>query len=259
MCAAMWVLPFQGLSMQGGQCLGLSLMIVIWWARQVAQPGYVSGAYLALLCLFRVADPAVIFSSWTSSLIWLIPGAYLIAAAVQKSGLGERLSYILILRFVRGWTSIIGMIFALTLVLSLLIPHPWPRAFLILSVMTVVIRAANLPKKDAVAVGFTVFAAQVPVSLIFLTGDAGVNSLAASYAPELMDFWGWFRVMGVPACLSAVRIDNADHFGAVPSLGSGTDRYGAGAPSSAAVGPNLTPGGPDLGMGYAGGGAVDDQ
>lgn len=204
MCAAMWVLPLQGLSMQGRQCLGLSLMIVIWWAGQVAQPGYVSGAYLALLCLFRVADPAVIFSSWTSSLIWLIPGAYLIAAAVQKSGLGERLSYILILRFVRGWTSIIGMIFALTLVLSLLIPHPWPRAFLILSVMTVVIRAANLPKKDAVAVGFTVFAAQVPVSLIFLTGDASVNSLAASYAPELMDFWGWFRVMGVPACLLSV-------------------------------------------------------
>ena len=201
LCAGIWALPLQGLPEHGKQCLGLSLMIVVWWAGQVAQPGYVSGIYLALLCLFHVSDPTIIFSSWTSSLLWLIPGAYLMAAAVQKSGLGERLSYILILRFVRGWSSIIGMIFVLTFVLSLLIPHPWPRAFLIMSVMSVVIRAANLPPKDAVAVGFSVFAAQVPVSLVFLTGDASVNFLTASYAVELTNFWGWFQVMGVPACL----------------------------------------------------------
>lgn len=201
LCEIIWVLPIQGLPEQGKQCLGLSLMIVVWWAGQVAQPGYVSGIYLALLCLLRVADPAVVFSGWTSSVLWLIPGAYLMAAAVQKSGLGERLSYFLIRRFVRGWISIIGMIFALTFALSLLIPHPWPRAFLIMSVMSVVIRAANLPQKDAVAIGFSVFAAQVPISLIFLTGDASVNFLAASYAVELSSFWGWFRVMGLPASL----------------------------------------------------------
>lgn len=201
LCAAVWLLPLEGLSREGQLCLGLTLMTVVWWAAQVAQSGYVSGIYLMLLCLLKVADTSVIFSGWTGSTIWLVAGAYLIASAVRSSGLGERLSYAFILRFVRGWRSIIVSIFALTLILSLLIPHPWPRAFLIMSVMMVIIRSANIPRKDAAVIGFTVFAASVPVSLIFITGDSTINPLAMSYAGEAVSFVDWLKVMGPPALL----------------------------------------------------------
>lgn len=202
-CILIRILPLQGLSSIGTWCLGLTLMTVIWWATQVAQPGFVSGVYLMLLCLLNVADTQVIFSGWTESTIWLVPGAYLIASAVRKSGLGERLSYLLIRRFVRGWYSIILTVFALSFVLSLLIPHPWPRSFLILSVMTVVIRAANLSRQDAVTVGFSIYASAVPISLIFLTAD-NINMLAASYTGENISFIRWLQVMGVPAATLAV-------------------------------------------------------
>lgn len=201
LCAAICLLPLEGLSDQGQFCLGLTLMTVVWWAAQIAQSGYVSGIYLMLLCLFKVAEPTVIFSGWTGSTIWLVAGAYLIASAVRGSGLGERLSYAFILRFVRGWRSIIVSIFLLTLILSLLIPHPWPRAFLIMSVMMVVVRSARVPKQDAAIIGFTVFAASVPVSLVFLTGDATINPLAASYAGEPVSFLRWLQVIGPPALL----------------------------------------------------------
>lgn len=201
LCAALWLLPLPDLSREGQLCLGLTLMTVVWWAAQVAQSGYISGIYLMLLCLLKVAEPAIIFSSWTTSTIWLVAGAYLIASAVRNSGLGERLSYAFILRFVRGWRSIIFSAFALTFLLSLLIPHPWPRAFLIMSVMTVVIRAASIPSKDAAKIGFAVFASSVPVSLIFITGDASINPLAASYAEESISFLPWLYVIGPPAAL----------------------------------------------------------
>ena len=200
LCAVLCLLPLEGLSREGQLCLGLTLMTVVLWAAQIAQSGYVSGVYLMLLCLFKVAEPSVIFSGWTGSTIWLVAGAYLIASAVRGSGLGERLSYWFILRFVRGWRSILVSVFALTLILSLLIPHPWPRAFLIMSVMLVVIRSARIPREDGVIVGFTVFAASVPVSLIFLTGDATINPLAASYAGEV-SFLRWLQVIGPPALL----------------------------------------------------------
>ncbi len=203
LCAVLCLLPLEGLSREGQLCLGLTLMTVVWWAAQIAQSGYVSGVYLMLLCLFKVAEPSVIFSGWTGSTIWLVAGAYLIASAVRGSGLGERLSYWFILRFVRGWRSILVSVFALTLILSLLIPHPWPRAFLIMSVMLVVIRSARIPRADGVIVGFTVFAASVPVSLIFLTGDATINPLAASYAGEV-SFLRWLQVIGPPALLLSV-------------------------------------------------------
>ena len=199
LCVVICLLPLEGLSHEGQLCLGLTLMTVVWWAAQVAQSGYVSGIYLMLLCLLKVADTSVIFSGWTGSTIWLVAGAYLIASAVRSSGLGERLSYAFILRFVRGWRSIIVSIFVLTLILSLLIPHPWPRAFLIMSVMMVVIRSASIPQKDAAVIGFTVFAASVPVSLLFITGDSTINPLAMSYADEAVSFVGWLKVMGPPA------------------------------------------------------------
>lgn len=199
LCIIICLSPIEGLSREGRLCLGFTLMTVIWWAAQVVQSGYVSGIYLMLLCLFEVAEPSVIFAGWTGSSIWLVVGAYLIASAVQKSGLGKRLSYIFVLRFVRTWKSIIISIFALTFVLSLLIPHPWPRAFLVMSVMRVLIQAAHIPKRESTIIGFSVFAASVPISLIFMTGDATINPLAASYANAPISFVDWFVVMGIPA------------------------------------------------------------
>lgn len=204
LCVLICLLPLQGIPQEGKLCLAFTLMTVVWWATQIAQSGFVGGVYIMLLCLFKLAEPSVIFSAWTGSTIWLVVGAYLIASAVRTSGLGERLSYAFILEFVRSWKSIIISIFVLTFVLSILIPHPWPRAFLIMSVMTVVIKAARIPKKDAVTIGFSVFAASVPVSVVFLTGDATINPLAASYADESVSFVRWLQVMGPPAVVLSI-------------------------------------------------------
>lgn len=200
------LLPLQGLEPAGQKCLAFSLMTVVFWATGVAQSGFVGGLYLVLLLVFNVAAPDLVFKAWYgSSTMWLIMGAYMIAGAVKDSGLGERIAYAFIKKFVRSYNGIIISIFVLTFILSILIPHPWPRAFLIMSVMAVVIKSANIPKVDAVKIGFTVFASSVPVSLIFLTGDSTINPLAASYAGEEVGSWlGWVKFMGVPAIVASI-------------------------------------------------------
>ena len=195
---------FAGLKVEGRICMALSFMTVIWWAFQITQPGYTSGIYLALLTIFQVAKPELIFSTWTKSMMWIIIGAYLIAGAVKESGLGERISYSFIDKFVTNFRSIITSIFLLTFVLSLLIPHPWPRAFIIMSVMAVVIKSANIPKQDAVIIGFTVFASSVPVSLIFLTGDATISPLAVQSSGVPLSWMGWLKLMGLPAIVASI-------------------------------------------------------
>lgn len=82
-----------GLERAGQMCMAFSLMTVIFWAFGIAQPGYVSGLYLLLLAVFKVAPTTLIFSTWTTSMMYLIIGAYLIAVAVKESGLGERIAY----------------------------------------------------------------------------------------------------------------------------------------------------------------------
>ena len=179
-------------------------MTVIFWGFQITQPGYTSGLYLLLLAVFGVEKPALIFSTWTGPMMFLIVGAYLIAGAVKESGLGERIAYKFIISYVTSFKSIIVAIFILTFILSLLIPHPWPRAFLIMSVMAVVIKSANIPRVDAVKIGFTVFAASVPVSLIFLTGDATISPLAVQSSGVSLGWLGWFKLMGPPSIIVSI-------------------------------------------------------
>lgn len=198
------LLPLEGLSYQGKMCLGLTLMTVVFWAFQIVQSGYASGFYLSLLVMFKVAEPAVVFSPWLGSTMYLVIGAYLIASAVKSSALGERIAYIFILRFVNSYKSIIISIFVLTAILSILIPHPWPRAFLIMSVMTVVIKSAKIPKEDSIKIGFSVFAASVPVSMIFLTGDSVINPLAVQASGMQVSWLQWFIYMGPPSIIASI-------------------------------------------------------
>ena len=193
-----------GLARNGQICMALSFMTVIFWGFQITQPGYTSGLYLLLLAVFGVEKPALIFSTWTGPMMFLIVGAYLIAGAVKESGLGERIAYKFIISYVTSFKSIIVAIFILTFILSLLIPHPWPRAFLIMSVMAVVIKSANIPRVDAVKIGFTVFAASVPVSLIFLTGDATISPLAVQSSGVSLGWLGWFKLMGPPSIIVSI-------------------------------------------------------
>lgn len=198
------ILPLEGLSYEGKMCLGLTLMTVVFWAFQIVQSGYASGLYLALLIIFKVSEPVVIFSPWTGSTMYLVIGAYLIASAVKSSGLGERIAYKFIIKYVNSYNSIIISIFILTAILSILIPHPWPRAFLIMSVMSVVIKSANIPKEDSIKIGFTVFASSVPISTIFLTGDSVINPLAVQSSGMTISWFQWFAYMGPPSILASV-------------------------------------------------------
>lgn len=198
------MLSLEGLSPQGKMCLGLTLMTVVFWAFQIVQSGYASGLYLALLVIFKVAEPDVVFSPWLGSTIYLVIGAYLIASAVKSSGLGERIAYAFIIKFVNSYRSIIISIFFLTFILSVLIPHPWPRAFLIMSVMSVVIKNAKIPKEDAYKIGLAVFASAVPVSMIFLTGDSVINTLAVQATGESISWLKWFVYMGPPNIISSI-------------------------------------------------------
>ncbi|MCC3144195.1 anion permease [Halanaerobium sp. Z-7514] len=199
-----WNLEIATLPAAGQKTLALSLMTVLFWATKVAHPGYVSALFLSLLLIFEIAPPTEVFSLWTSSLIYIIIGAYLIAAAVKSSGLGERIAYNFILNFVNSYKSIIYSIFILTLFLSLLIPHPWPRSFLIMSVMAVVIESAGLSDDDAAKVGLAVFAFSVPISMIFLTGDSTINILAVEMSGQTLSWLGWLYHMGVPAALASI-------------------------------------------------------
>lgn len=218
-----FVLPLDSLgsvalSEGGKNCLALSLGAVVMWACGVAQPGYTGILYCALLVLMQVvpdadgvpsmaATVAVAFGAWTKGTMWIVVGAYLIAGAVKDSGLGQRIAYAFMLKFVKSAKSLILSIFALTFVLALLIPHPFPRAFLILAVVSVIAESAGYGEDDRGKLGFLIFAAAVPCSMFFMTGDSTLNPLVASYGANggaAIGFVDWFIYMSVPMVVATL-------------------------------------------------------
>ena len=198
-CLLLYFIPIEGLSLQGQTALALTMMTVIFWACQVAHPGFISGIYLALLVILQVAPASIVFSPWIGSTMYFVIGAYLIAAAVKNSGLGERIAMIVIARYISNFRSIIISIFALNALLSLLIPNSWARSFIIMAVMKQVIENANLNKRDAITIGFAVFASSIPTSMIFLTGESAINLVLLQYVDTPINWLRWFFYMGPPA------------------------------------------------------------
>ena len=218
-----FVLPLDSLgsvalSEGGKNCLALSLGAVVMWACGVAQPGYTGILYCALLVLMQVvpdadgvpsmaATVAVAFGAWTKGTMWIVVGAYLLAGAVKDSGLGQRIAYAFMLKFVKSAKSLILSIFALTFVLALLIPHPFPRAFLILAVVSVIAESAGYGEDDRGKLGFLIFAAAVPCSMFFMTGDSTLNPLVASYGANggaAIGFVDWFIYMSLPMVVATL-------------------------------------------------------
>lgn len=218
-----FVLPLDSLgsvalSEGGKNCLALSLGAVVMWACGVAQPGYTGILYCALLVLMQVvpdadgvpsmaATVAVAFGAWTKGTMWIVVGAYLIAGAVKDSGLGQRIAYAFMLKFVKSAKSLILSIFALTFVLALLIPHPFPRAFLILAVVSVIAESAGYGEDDRGKLGFLIFAAAVPCPMFFMTGDSTLNPLVASYGANggaAIGFVDWFIYMSLPMVVATL-------------------------------------------------------
>ena len=199
------VAPLEALapiSAQGKMCLAISLMTVAFWALQVTNPAYVGGLFCVLVILTKTATPAQVFEGWTGTIMWMVIGAYLIAGAVKASRLGERIAYIFMIRFVRSWKSLIISIYVLAAILSLLIPHPFPRSFMILAVTVVICDTAGMIHEDKAKVGLAVFASAGPTAMFFLTGDSLLNPLVVTQSGVECSFVQWFIYLVVPSLVA---------------------------------------------------------
>lgn len=191
----------------GKRCLALSLMAVVWWATKAMDAGMISMALMVSYVLLldgELVTPAVVFSIWTTPTIYLVIGGFLISEAIQNSGLGERVSCYFIKLFVKSFKSVIIACYILGALLSLMIPHPWPRSFLLLSVMANVIKTSRVEKKYAMNIGLAIFAGSIPTSMILITGDSTLNPAVAGFAGTTISWGQWALWMGVPGILMTI-------------------------------------------------------
>jgi anion transporter len=205
LAAVLWLLPLPGdLSLAARKTLIVTLFTVIWWVFNVVPPAYSTLLMLLGYLLLGLAGPEVIFRIWTLPLMWLILGAFLIAAAVTKSGLAERVAYFFILRYANSYRSLIVLTYVLGFVLSFLIPHPFPRALLLMSLMRAILQKAGMNAADAGSVGLSVFVATTATSTILLTGDSTLNIATVGFSGLTLSWLDWAKYMALPGLCASL-------------------------------------------------------
>jgi len=132
----LWCLlaPPVGISPEQAQTFAILLVTLALWGTGLV-PGYVASTFLfAALILTQAASPAEVFSSFSSSAIWLVVTGFVIGAAISHSGLGQRLGALAQPHLSRSYITLIGGLMLLGMGLGFVMPSSLGRAAVLVPV-----------------------------------------------------------------------------------------------------------------------------
>ncbi|WP_180900905.1 SLC13 family permease [Martelella soudanensis] len=145
--------------------LGLVLVTLSLWATGVVPPYLASLLFFVIALVLKLAPPEVVFSGFHSAAMWLIFSGLLIAAAITSSGLSQKIGAALLGRFSRSYTFLISGIFAISIVLSFVMPSSLGRFFLLWPIAAALADSLGFEKgttgRAAIAIAAT-FACHIP-------------------------------------------------------------------------------------------------
>lgn len=200
-----WIMPApDGLDRTGQQTLSFVLVCIGLWSTGFIPASYTTFFMFVGMLLTGTAGGDELFSFFLSPLMWLIVGSYLISQAVSASGLAERLSYILIGRFADSYARFILLIALLNLLLGVMIPQPFPRVILLMSIVWPIIEQAQTDDKTRRILGMCVFVTASTSSVILLNGDALLNGAVYSLSGHEISWSDWLVRMAVPGIIFSV-------------------------------------------------------
>lgn len=128
-----WVVIGKPLGLTANQAYSAALIIgtLALWATAIIPEIMASLLFFLLAMLLALAPAKIVFSGFHSTANWTIFGGLVIGAAVQITGLGERIANALAMRFTFGYVGVITGMVTVGVVLSFLMPSSMGRIVLL--------------------------------------------------------------------------------------------------------------------------------
>ena len=112
----------------------LTIFAIGFWAVG-ALPEYLTAVCFFLLAMiFKVAPANVVFSGFEAGALWLVFGGLIIAAGVQRTGLGRRIAELLVARLAGSYPRLITGVVLVSLALAFLMPSTMGRVLLLVPI-----------------------------------------------------------------------------------------------------------------------------
>ncbi|NJO81575.1 MAG: SLC13 family permease [Blastochloris sp.] len=193
-----------GLSTAGKIALGVFALTVIGWTLTKLNDTFVALFAAGGLVISATISTENFFASLGNSVVWLMIGAFIVASALNKSGVSARLTA-LAARRARTVEQLFYLLTAVLLGTALLIPSTSARAALMVPVYTAMAAAFNDPRINrTLAIMLPVNILQTAVaSLVGAGAHLVINDTLGQLTGRPLSFITWI-VMGLPfAALSA--------------------------------------------------------
>ena len=134
--------------------------------------------FFALATVLAIASPAVVFSGFTSTTLWLVLGGLFIAEAVRMTGLGRRFAALLFDRCAASYGALLCAVAVAGTVLAFFMPATVGRVLLLIPIVLALAERVGLERDSSGFNGLCILA-------IMVTFQSGSGILPAN-APNLV-------------------------------------------------------------------------
>lgn len=204
--------PFEatGLIPIGNSMLGLVLIALGLWIFRPGNVPYAAGGML----IFAGGSIAglklgILTSGFVTSGLWILIPALYFGYALQKTGLGKRIAYLVLKSFKPRFATMVLAWFIIGIILSLLTPSVTVRVAIVMPIALGCVEACKLEDRSrgAALICLTAFAMAILPGTGWLTG-ALWGPIFMGFLPkelsELATWNSWFQIMALPWMLATI-------------------------------------------------------
>ena len=202
------IVMFLGLDLKPALCFGIILLGICCLIFDLL-PNYVIGLGIAFVPVLIGVTPADVALSpmldWTW---WSVIFGMIVGVAIGKTGLGRRIGVALASRMVKGWASLILVIFIFETIMNVIAPFANVASIAIgLSIFMPIARKLGYEErsKGYTGVGMAVVVSNTVTGTLLMTGHA-MNALAVAMMAPYYDinFTNWLQYITPPALIASV-------------------------------------------------------
>ncbi|MEQ8201003.1 MAG: SLC13 family permease [Syntrophomonadaceae bacterium] len=196
--------PFSGLGPQGHLILASVIVALgLWIFKPGGVPFMAGSAFLVGSGLLFGLKYTTVVSGFVNSALWILIPALYFGFALQKTGLGKRVAYLVLKSFKPSWASIALSWFIIGVILSALTPSTTVRVAIIMPIALGVIDACKLEyrSKGSAYIAIVAFAMCLIPGCGWLTGSLSGPIFLGLTPPDLkhlVNFNSWFQILFVP-------------------------------------------------------------
>jgi len=205
--------PPEGVTPEMMHAAALVVFTIGLWAIGALPEHIVGFLFFMLAMALAVAPAQVVFSGFTSPTLWLVLGGLIMAEAVNRTGLAQRLAAALFDRYAASYAQLVVAVVVASIVLSFLIPATVGRVLLLLPIVMALAQRVGF-EHDSVGYnglclatiiatyqcGTTILPANAPNLVLAGSADA-LYGIQITYAEYL---WMQFPVLGVLKSLAII-------------------------------------------------------